>query len=294
MKSILITGGEGLLGSNVTRFFIERGYDVFTVDTKGKNLPNHIVCDLSKKENLKLLPDKIDYVLHFAAHIDENVGDDKEFLLRNNALSTFNILEYSFEKNVKKFIYSSSITVYGKSKEYPIKENFESKPDSMYGFSKHVGEELCDLYSRKGMKIISFRVGYILAPSIPERYFIHRIMEKIRKNEPVKIVNGDVNSMSFVDVEDIAGYCEEGLESDLTGIFNLAGEREVKSREVMNILINSFENYSGDVAEENSGNIMKNHFSCEKLYSSFKKRYSVPLEESIKRITSNFISLHKE
>ncbi|MEK6917459.1 MAG: NAD(P)-dependent oxidoreductase [Nanoarchaeota archaeon] len=287
MKSILITGGSGLVGSNVAKFFNNKGYKIFTVDLKESSFNNHIVCDLSKKENLVKLPEKVDYVFHFAAHVDEK-DENKEYLLRNNVLSTLNVLEYALKNKVEKVVYSSSSAVYGKTEEYPIKEDFSKKPQSIYGISKYFGEELCNLYRKRGLQIISFRLGYVLAPVIPERYFIYRIMKKLNNNECITITNGVKNSMSFVDVEDIGAFCEEGLNKDLTGNFNLTGQREVNSKEVIDLLVKMFKEYSGEIKEEENNSIMRNCFSNERLYSTFNQRYRLGIEDSLNRIVASF------
>ena len=143
MQKVLVTGGCGYIGSHTIIDLIENGFEVISVDNHlnsdrkplssirkitGKTVKNYKV-DLSDRTRTRNIfkdhPD-IAGIIHFAAL--KSVGDSVSqplFYFRNNMLSTLNLLECAHEFGVKNFIFSSSCSVYGNSKELPVTEKTE-------------------------------------------------------------------------------------------------------------------------------------------------------------------------
>ena len=140
-EKVLITGAAGFIGSSLSKYLDKRKYKLFGVDdlstgTKSnlKNAIKFIKVDLSKKENLKLLPKKIDYIFHLAGQSSgEKSFYDPENDYKRNFLTTYNLLNFYKESKIKKFIFSSSMSVYGNLKNARAKESDQCKPLSNYG-----------------------------------------------------------------------------------------------------------------------------------------------------------------
>ena len=161
---ILVTGGTGYIGSHTCVELLDAGYEVVVIDNlsnskievvdkireitkKDFNFYEGDCCDkiiLTKIFN----ENKIDAVIHFAGY--KAVGESVKLPLkyyRNNLDSTITLLEVMNEFNVKKIVFSSSATVYGKPKTLPIKEDFPLSTTNPYGTTKLMIEDILrDIY----------------------------------------------------------------------------------------------------------------------------------------------------
>ena len=150
---VLVTGGTGYIGSHTVVELINNGYEVVVVDNlsnskiqvvdrikkiTGKKIKFYEldVCDKTKLQKV-FEENKIDAVIHFAGY--KAVGESVQKPLmyyRNNLDSTLSLLEVMSEYNVKKFVFSSSATVYGISEEIQYKENSKLGAVNPYGRTK--------------------------------------------------------------------------------------------------------------------------------------------------------------
>ena len=161
---ILVTGGTGYIGSHTCCELLSAGYEIVVID----NLSNSKVDVVDKIKEITGKPFKfyegdccdkkiltkifnennIEAVIHFAGFkaVGESVSNPLRYY-RNNLDSTINLLEVMNEYNVKKLVFSSSATVYGKPKTLPIKEDFPLSTTNPYGTTKLIIEGILrDLY----------------------------------------------------------------------------------------------------------------------------------------------------
>ncbi len=157
-KPILVTGGDGFIGSHLVKRLVKMGGKVLVL-THSKNLlyldkiknklEKVIPCDIIKKEEVKKIDDDLDVIFHLAADI--SVSDsikNPEKTRITNVTGTKNILDLAMEKNVRKFVYVSTSAVYDWS-DNPINEESRIKPSNPYGKTKLEGENLCLEYKKK-------------------------------------------------------------------------------------------------------------------------------------------------
>ena len=157
--NILVTGGAGYIGSHTCVQLLEAGYDVTVVDNlsnsseealkrvekiTGKTVKFYKI-DMLEKEALRkvFLENKFDAAIHFAGlkAVGESVAKPLWYY-HNNLVSTINLCELMSEFGVKKLVFSSSATVYGKPKSVPISETFELSCTNPYGRTKLMIEEI--------------------------------------------------------------------------------------------------------------------------------------------------------
>ena len=159
MSKILVTGGCGYIGSHTIVDLITTGFDVVSVDNlsrgnikyhigvekiTGKEIHNYNV-DLCDLEALRYVFDEhkdIDGIIHFAAYktVPESVSHPLLYY-HNNIESLVNVLKCTSEFGIKNFVFSSSCSVYGNTKELPVTEStpFE-EAESPYARTKQMGE----------------------------------------------------------------------------------------------------------------------------------------------------------
>ncbi len=159
MKSVLITGGTGFIGSHTAVELIEAGKEIIIVDNLYNSseevlnrieqithvLPKFYKEDLCDKEALRRIfrENDIDSVIHFAGlkAVGESVAIPLKYY-QNNITGTLNLLEVMQEFHCKKIVFSSSATVYGDPASVPIKENFPLHTTNPYGTTKLFIEQI--------------------------------------------------------------------------------------------------------------------------------------------------------
>lgn len=161
---ILVTGGTGYIGSHTCVELLNAGYDVVVIDNFSNSKKDVVdkIKTITGKEykfyegdccdknilNKIFSENKIDAVIHFAGYkaVGESVSEPLKYY-RNNLDSTITLLEVMKENNCKKFVFSSSATVYGKPKTLPIKEDFPLSTTNPYGSTKLIIEGILrDIY----------------------------------------------------------------------------------------------------------------------------------------------------
>ncbi|MBE6899164.1 MAG: UDP-glucose 4-epimerase GalE [Ruminococcaceae bacterium] len=161
---VLVTGGAGYIGSHTAVELIEAGYEAIIVDDLS-NAKEDVIdrietitgvrpvfykMDCKNKEDMRKIfsEHKIDSIIHFAAYkaVGESVQKPLEYY-RNNIDSTLTLLEVMEEFGCKKFVFSSSATVYGPNNPYPYKEEMKAiESSSPYGWTKVMIERILTDY----------------------------------------------------------------------------------------------------------------------------------------------------
>ncbi|MGV0979369.1 UDP-glucose 4-epimerase GalE [Empedobacter falsenii] len=165
MSKILVTGGLGYIGSHTVVALQNAGYEVVIIDDLSNTeigvlnkitsitgtKPTYFEIDLKDQEKVNefFKTNKIDGIINFAAH--KAVGESVEKPLmyyRNNLLGLINLLDAMKDFDTDNIIFSSSCTVYGQADKMPIDEQTPlKKPESPYGKTKQMGEEILEDFS---------------------------------------------------------------------------------------------------------------------------------------------------
>jgi UDP-glucose 4-epimerase len=176
MKRILVTGGAGYIGSHMVVELIQAGYSPIVVDsliasdgsliegiekiTKQKvNFHKGDCCDKSFLAHIFKTQGPIDAVIHFAALKSVGESVQKPLLYhQNNIESLLRLLEVMKEFGTSHFIFSSSCTVYGQPDHIPVDESAPfKKPESPYGGTKQLCEQILEGVYKENFKIVSLR-----------------------------------------------------------------------------------------------------------------------------------------
>jgi len=204
---ILITGGNGFIGSHLADALVEAGYRVGLADLQFSRNTVHLDCgkfvaDVRSAESLLDIVRAADLVMHFAAISRVEVGEERpEECIRSNLLGTFNIARLCAEYG-KTLVYSSSREVYGEPLRIPVIEGDPKRPISTYGVSKLGGEGLIEVLSRtRGLTyvIVRFSNVYGSPRDLPERV-TPKFMRLAMEGKPLPINGGDqVLDFNFID-----------------------------------------------------------------------------------------------
>ncbi|MFC1904248.1 NAD-dependent epimerase/dehydratase family protein [Chloroflexota bacterium] len=315
-KNVLITGGAGCVGSNMTKALIKaEAAKIIILDDLSAaekwNIPIapsvvFIHGSILDEEVLKrAFSEKLDFVFHLAAHFaNQNSVDNPETDLMVNGLGTLELLQYSHLTKVPRFVFASSgCSVYGSEAPLPLKEDFVSLHlDTPYQITKLLGELYCNFfYNHYGLPVVMARYFNVYGPGeIPGAYrnvtpnFIHRALH----HQKLTITGTGEETRDFTFVEDIVeGTLLLGVVPEAIGdAFNLASETETKIIDIANMVNEITGNPSGVefVPRRDWDKITRRRASIEKARKVLGYEPKLKMKEGIKRVYDWIIENHDE
>lgn len=247
-ETILITGGAGFIGSNLTAYFLNRGYRVRCLDNFATGKPQNIVeflpnpnytfmgGDIRNSGDCSKACEGVDYVLHEAAlgSVPRSVVDPAT-TNEVNISGFVNILIAARDAGIKRFVFATSSSTYGDSTQLPKEEEYIGRPLSPYAVTKYVNELYADVFARTyGIEYIGLRYFNVFGPKqdpygayaavIPQ--FVKRLL-----SHEAPVINGDGSfSRDFTYIDNVIQMNELALTTSnpeaVNQIYNTAfGER---------------------------------------------------------------------
>ncbi len=291
---VLITGSEGFIGKNLSRYLVERGYEVLRADIAESA---EIRLDISNFDECvkKLMSLDFDAIIHLAAiaNIPRCLSEIYD-CFKVNSFGTLNMLEIAARKNVERFVYSSSANVYGVPVELPVKETTPLNPRTPYDYSKMISEKLVESYAKtRGLRYVIFRSWKLFGEYDVETTAIPRFIKACLRNEPLTLYNSGRDTTDPTYVQNFCYAVELALKNDkaVGEIFNLGTGNEISIRELAELI----KNLTGSSSElkllpprtEAEKEPMRSYPSIEKIRRILGYEPIVCLEEGLKR-TINF------
>lgn len=252
MSRILVTGGAGFIGSNLTKRLLEDSNKVRVLDNfstgKRENLEGVydrielIEGDIRSYHTVMKALEGIDYVFHEAAlpSVPRSIYDP---ITSNdvNIVGTLNLLQCSKDMGIKKFIFASSSSVYGDNPELPKKEAMKPMPKSPYALTKLAGEHYCSIFYRiYGLPTVSLRYFNVFGPNQDpnSQYsaFIPKIFRAVRGKGKIIVFGDGEQTRDFTYVENVvrANMLSLSAKENAYGeYFNVATGKSISVNEII-------------------------------------------------------------
>lgn len=244
---ILVTGGAGFIGCTLVRRLVAGGEAVRVMDNFStgfrRNLDGVAVdivgADICDAEAVAVAMKGVSAVIHLAAipSVARSVANPVE-TWRVNVDGTLRLLEEARRAGVKRFVNTSSSSVYGDSPTLPKHEEMPSRPLSPYAASKSAGEALVSSYAASfGISACSLRPFNVYGPrQDPKSEYaaaIPRFVMAALEKRPATVFGDGSQTRDFTFVEDAAEAFARAAKSDARGVFNVAAGGRISVNELI-------------------------------------------------------------
>lgn len=259
--TILITGGAGFIGSNLSEYFLGLGHKIVCLDNFSTG-HRHNLKDFIENSNFKLIEgdirnlndcalavEGVDYVLHQAAlgSVPRSINDP---ITTNdvNVSGFLNMLVASRDAKVKRFIYAASSSTYGDSQGLPKVEDVIGKPLSPYAITKYVNELYAEIFSKTyGLETIGLRYFNVFGrkqdPNGAYAAVIPKFVNQLMKYES-PVINGDGNySRDFTYIDNVIQMNELAMKIQDQDAINTVYNTAFGDRNTLNDLVRYLKEY---------------------------------------------------
>lgn len=174
MANYLVTGAAGFIGSALAKTLVNDGNKVITIDNLStgfeNNIPEGVLFikgDCGDPTTYELIPEdvKFDAIFHIAGQSSGEISfDDPIYDIRSNAESTLLLLKFALNNGCSRFIFASTMSVYGPKSDHPISESEDCQPHSFYGVAKLASEHYLRIYEQYGVRSTALRLFNVYGP----------------------------------------------------------------------------------------------------------------------------------
>ena len=223
MSISLVTGGAGFMGSHVVEHLLKAGHEVVVLDDLSggflDNVPqaaDFVEGSVLDQQLLHRLFERyrFTYVYHLAAYAAEGLSHFiKRFNYQNNLIGSMNLINEAVNHDVKCFVFTSSIAVYGAG-QTPLTEEMIPVPEDSYGIAKlAVEQDLKVSHEMFGLDYVVFRPHNVYGQkqNIGDRYrnVVGIFMNQLLRDEPMTIFGDGTQQRAFTHIDDVAPIIAE-------------------------------------------------------------------------------------
>lgn len=297
MAQCLVTGGAGFIGSHVAKELSMRGHNVIILDDLSggfiENIPpkvefvegsimDHVLVNGLIEKN------RVEYIFHLAAYAAEGLSHFiKRFNYNNNLIGSVNLINAAVNYNVKCFVFTSSIAVYGAA-QTPMAEDMTPTPEDSYGIAKYAVElELKASHHMFGLDYIIFRPHNVYGEhqNIGDRYrnVVGIFMNQMMQGKKMTVFGDGEQTRAFTYIKDVAPVIAESIEvrRAYNSVFNIGADTPYTVNSLAEIVAKSMA-VPLSVEHLDARNEVVHAFSSHKrLEKIFGERTKVSLEEGV-------------
>lgn len=216
-----VTGATGFIGSSLVKKLLTKGYRVKALVRENKDkLPSGIEIVKGSLSDLKAInsfTSGIDTLVHLAAR---QLLPEQE-MVKDNIDGTYNLISSSLDKNISQIVYLSTIAVYGESQGSVFTEDDAPHPNTIYGLTKYISENIVNYWSRKsGNTITVLRPFNIYGPG-NKKGVIYNFYKSFLESGKITIFGDGLQTRDYLFVEDVVEAICLSISNKTEGIINL-------------------------------------------------------------------------
>jgi len=254
MARYLVTGAAGFIGAALASRLIKEGNQVVTIDNLStgniSNIPDgvkFIEGDCGNQDVYSNIPnDPYDAIFHIAGQSSGEISfDDPIYDIRTNAESTLLLLKFALKNKCKRFIFASTMSVYGIKPERPVKEDEDCHPESFYGIAKLASEHYLRVYEQFGIDTTSLRLFNVYGPGQNmdnlRQGMVSIFLAQMLKDKRIHVKGSADRFRDFIHVDDVVESFLRCLSCDKSKseTINIANGKATKVKEIIDLLASS-------------------------------------------------------
>lgn len=250
-KRYLVTGGAGFIGSAVANELIKTGHDVVVVDNLRtgylENIPKaakFIEGDCQDHRTIeKLQESHFDAIFHIAGQSSGEISfEDPVYDLQTNTQSTLQLLQMAVKGGCKKFIFASTMSLYGDVDDKPINEEHTAKPKSFYAVGKLASEEYLRIFAKEyGISTIALRLFNVYGPGQNlenlKQGMVSIFLAQALNDQRIHVKGAKERFRDFVFIDDVVSaftLAENQMKDGEFEIYNICSGVKTRVEELVN------------------------------------------------------------
>lgn len=300
LKTSLVTGGAGFLGSHVADHLLQMGHRVIVLDDLSGGFESNInkncmfikgsICD---KELLNSLFSKysFNYIYHLAAYAAEGLSHFiRRFNYENNLIGSINLINQAVNHNIEHFVFTSSIAVYG-TNQAPMTEMLTPMPEDPYGIAKYAVElDLKAAHEMFGLSYTIFRPHNVYGErqnhGDPYRNVLGIFINNLMRGKPMTIFGDGKQTRAFTHINDVAPFIASSVTviKAKNEVFNIGADKPYTILELAEALADVMEVEKKIEFLPARNEVMHAHSNHEKVKRVFNIGSTVELRDGLKRM----------
>ena len=256
MTVSLVTGGAGFIGSHVAQHCLRLGQEVVVLDDLSGGFRDQVpegacfvegsITDVALLEGL-FERHRFDYVYHLAAYAAEGLSHFiRRYNYANNVIGSVNLINEAVKHDVKCFVFTSSIAVYGAG-QVPMREEMAPQPEDPYGIAKYAVElDLKAAHEMFGLRYVVFRPHNVYGEhqNLGDRYrnVIGIFMSQIMRGEPLTVFGDGTQTRAFSYIDDVAPHIARSVvvPSAWNEVINVGADNPCSVNELARVVAGAF------------------------------------------------------
>lgn len=250
MKTYLVTGAAGFIGSALAKKIIENGHKVVTIDNLStgyrETIPEDVIFYEGNCQDEKIINQLKKYqfetIYHIAGQSSGEISfENPVYDLQTNTQSTLLLLKLALETNCKKFIYASTMSVYGVQPDKNIDETVSTLPKSFYGVGKIASEHYMRIYQEYGINSTALRLFNVYGPGQNlknmKQGMVSIFLAQAINNKHIHVKGSKDRFRDFIYIDDVidAFLKAENKKQNSFDILNVCTGKKTTIEELINI-----------------------------------------------------------
>ena len=297
---VLVTGVSGFIGSHVAEHCLKSGFEVIGLDDNSggftENIPEGVEFIEGSINDIALINQlfeqhQFEFVYHLAAYAAEGLSHFiRHYNYTNNLLGSINLINAAVNHDVKCFVFTSSIAVYG-TNQTPMTEDLTPQPEDPYGVSKFAVEQ--DLKAAEhmfGMPFIIFRPHNVYGEkqNLADKYrnVIGIFMNQVMADKEMSVFGDGLQTRAFSHIDDVAPHIAQAPLNPkaYNQIYNIGDDQPYSVLQIVQEVARAFGKEPNVKHLEARKEVVHAYASHDKIKSHFDCAPPVPLEAGIKRM----------